>query len=347
VTRRLLLIACLPALAAGCRKTAGDEDAKDHAVTVRTAVAAARAFPQSVRAIGTVMPRPGHYADLGAPAPTRVARVFVVPGDRVKAGDPLIEFERAPFEAGARTAEAALTAAQATRARAARLTEAGVLPRRELDQAETDLAQAQANVVTARRSLELATLRAPLGGVVTRMSAVVGQPADPAQTIVEVVDPDALDIVFSLSASQAALVRPGAEVRVSAGQDGDGESLGTATVTGVAAEVDSAARVVQVRARMTHASRTLRVGESVAGKITTGVHAGAITVPAEALVPDGDAFKVFVVGDSDLARARSVTVGARADSLVEITRGLAAGETVVTYGAYGMQDSVKVVRKTP
>jgi hypothetical protein len=85
----------------------------------------------------------------------------------------------------------------------------------------------------------------------------------------------------------------------------------------------------------------------VAGNITTGVHAGAITVPAEALVPDGDAFKVFVVGDGDLARARSVTVGARADSLVEITRGLAAGETVVTYGAYGMQDSVKVVRKTP
>ena len=50
---------------------------------------------------------------------------------------------------------------------------------------------------------------------------------------------------------------------------------------------------------------------------------------------------------SGRARSRTVTVGARADSLVEITDGLAAGDTVVTYGAYGLEDSVKVVRSTP
>jgi len=35
----------------------------------------------------------------------------------------------------------------------------------------------------------------------------------------------------------------------------------------------------------------------------------------ESVVPDGDAFKVFVVDSSGLARARAVTIGARADSL--------------------------------
>jgi hypothetical protein len=37
-----------------------------------------------------------------------------------------------------------------------------------------------------------------------------------------------------------------------------------------------------------------------------------------------------------------VTVGARTDSTAEITEGLKVGERVVTYGAYGVEDSVKV-----
>jgi membrane fusion protein (multidrug efflux system) len=142
-------------------------------------------------------------------------------------------------------------------------------------------------------------------------------------------------------------VRPGAEVSLTSGEDAAGaEPLGTGAVTSIGASVDSVSRAVAVRVRVTHPVRTLRIGESVAGRISIGVHPHALVVPAEALVPDGDAFKVFVVQDG-LARARTVTVGSRADSLVEITAGLIAGDTVVTYGAYGLEDSVKVVRSTP
>src|SRR5206468_5084801 len=121
--------------------------------------------------------------------PTRVARIFVTVGQRVEKGAPLIEFERGPFEAAARSAEAALAGAQRTRDRAARLVEAGVSPRKELDQAATELAQAEAAAVTARRAAELATLTAPVTGVVVRMTAVVGAPIDANQPLVEVADP--------------------------------------------------------------------------------------------------------------------------------------------------------------
>jgi membrane fusion protein (multidrug efflux system) len=345
--RRMLVLAALAASAAGCRAKDGGEDAAGRTVSVHTAVATARAFPQSASAIGTVSPRPGRFAELSAPAATRVARIFVAPGDRVRAGDTLVEFERAPFEAAARGGEAALAAAQANHDRAVRLAQAGVLPRKDVDQSASELAQAQTAAVTARRALELATLLAPIGGVVTRMTAVLGQPVDASQTLVEVVDPDALDIVLSLSAEAAARVRAGAEVVLTTGADAHGEPLGNGAVAGVAAAVDSVARVVQVRVRLTHPARALRVGETVVGRITTGVHQGAVTIPAEALVPDGEGFKVFVVDAAGLARARAVTVGSRADSLVEIVRGLAAGETVVTYGAYGMEDSTRVVRVGP
>jgi multidrug efflux pump subunit AcrA (membrane-fusion protein) len=61
-----------------------------------------------------------------------------------------------------------------------------------------------------------------------------------------------------------------------------------------------------------------------------------------ALVPEGDEFKVFIVTAGNIARERKVTLGRRNETSAEITSGLAAGERVVTEGAYGLEDSVKV-----
>jgi hypothetical protein len=44
-----------------------------------------------------------------------------------------------------------------------------------------------------------------------------------------------------------------------------------------------------------------------------------------------------------MAHARTVTVGARTDRVAEITSGLSGAETVVTYGAYGLEDSARVI----
>ena len=341
---RVVAVALSLVLLAGCRK-GEDEGSVAAEVHVGTAVARSMAMPQVITATGTVAPRPGHVADLSAPAATRVARVAVALGAAVRAGDVLVEFEQAPFAAAARSAETALATAQAAYDRAARLAQAGVLPRKDVDQAAADLAAAQSNSVTARRSLELATLRAPITGVVTRMDAVMGQPVEANQSLVQVVDPSALDVVFPVSAEAVAGVRAGATVVLFAGEDARGDSLGSARVTAVAAAVDTVTRAVSVRASLGRTARPLRVGEAVSGRIILGVHAGAIVIPAEALVPAGEGFRVFVVTQG-LARSHDVRVGSRVDSLVEIREGVAAGDTVVTYGAYGLQDSVKVVRAT-
>ncbi len=345
-------MAALAAFGIGCGGSHAASDAAQASdapagVQAGTAVATVQAFPQLVSAIGTVTPRPGRFAELAAPAPTRVARIFVAPGQRVAEGDSLIEFERAPFDAAARSAETALENAQRAYARAVRLVQAGILPQKDADQAAADLAQAQVAAVTARRAQQLATLRAPLGGVVTRMTAVLGATADQSQPLVEVADPAALDIVFNVSPAEAARIHAGDAVTLSTGEGASGEALGQGAVMGVAATVDSISRAVAVRARLVHPSptRSPRIGEAVFGRIVTGVHPRAVTVPVEALVPGGgDAFQVFVVDSGGIAHARPVTVGARTESLAEILTGLAAGETVVTAGAYGIQDSAKIVR---
>ncbi len=342
-SRALALLLLLPA----CHKGGDDEAAADGGVPAvvgaRTAVAASGTFVQTVDAIGEVAPRPGSVAELGAPAATRVTHVYVARGDRVRPGQPLVAFDQTTFAAEAQTARAALTNAQHAYERSQRLTEAGILPRKEAEQAAADLASARGTAAVAAHAQALATLRAPIGGVVTRMDAVLSASADAGKPLVEIADPAALDVTLTLSPTQAGQVKPGAAVTLSGGQNAAGEALGSGIVADVAAAVDSASHGVPVRVRVTAPARTLRIGETVFGRIAVASHADAVTVPPEALVPEGEGYKVFVVDAGGIAHGTPVEVGGRTQSAVEITKGVAAGQTVVTYGAYGMQDSARVV----
>jgi membrane fusion protein (multidrug efflux system) len=298
-------------------------------------------------AIGTVVPRPGHVAVLSAPAPTRITRVLASPGQPVRRGESLVEFDQAVFQAAARSAEVALGAAERNYERAQRLVDAGVAPRKDLYQAEADLARARADAVAARRNVELSVLHAPIEGVVTRMSAVLGASADANQPLVEVADPAILDIVLSVTPAEAAHIHPDAKLELRAGERETGDSLGPGTVVHVGSAVDSATRTVPVRARATKPVRMLRIGETVWARIELGVHPDAVVVPLDALVPEGDRFKVFVVDHEGVAHSRPVVVGARSDSLAQISSGLKPGERVVAAGAYGVADSARIVAAKP
>lgn len=332
-------------LLAACGKGGGDEgDAATPAVvSAKTAIAAQGVFHETVNATGEVAARPGSVAELGAPGPTRVARVMVALGQRVRAGQPLVTFDQTTFAAEARTAEAALANAEHAQERARRLADAGIVPRKEAQQAAADLAAARGTAQVARHTQALATLRSPISGVVTRMDAVLSGSVDAGTPLIEVADPAALDVQFTLSPAEAARIAAGAVVDLVETQTAGGASVGSGVVADIGAAVDSVSHGVPVRVRVTAPARTLRIGETVMGRITAASRANAITVPVEALVPNGEGFSVFVVDSAGIAHARPVTVGGRTDKVAEIREGVSAGERVVTEGAYGVQDSAHVL----
>jgi RND family efflux transporter MFP subunit len=251
--------------------------------------------------------------------------------------------DQAPFQAALQSANAALAVAERANERQQRLAQEGIVPRKDAEAAAAEVARARAEAVAARRIEQLSILRSPINGVVTRMSATLGASVDPAVSIVEISDPSALDLLLSVTPTDAARVRPGAKVTVSAGQSATGEPLGVGSVLDVAGTVDTTTRSVAVRVAAPTTRRRLRIGETVFGAIAVGTRASAIVVPLEALVPDGEEFKVFVVDANSVAHEREVKVGGRTSTVAEILEGLTAGERVVTTGAYGVADSAKVV----
>jgi RND family efflux transporter MFP subunit len=350
--RRPAVVACalvLGASACKAKEEAAAEGATKSVVSASTVEAKIEPFTHTVSAIGTVVTRPGKFAALSAPSATRIAKVNVSAGERVTIGTPLIEFERTAFNAALAEADAALTAAQHSYDRATRLANEGIVPRKDAEQATADLAKAHADQVNAQRAQQLSVLVSPLNGVVTRMNAVLGAPADAGQVLVEVADPSAFDVVLSLGPSEASAVHPGARVHLTSGEKTGGDALGDGNVASVGATVDTSSRSVAIRVAVTSPRRALRLGESVYGEIAVETRPTAVVVPVEALVPGDEpgSYKLFVVDKSGTARARDVKVGGRTATKVEIVEGLEGGETVVTQGAFGVQDSSKVTKPVP
>jgi RND family efflux transporter MFP subunit len=329
-------------VAAACHRTSDAPADPTAVVQVKTAIATVQPFEEKVGSIGTVTARSGHFASLSAPAPARIASVLVSTGQQVSAGTALVAFEQTPFITAAQSAEAALLAAERAYERTRRLADAGIVPTKDAEQAATALAQARAAAINARRTAQLAVVRAPISGVITKLNASIGASADVNQPLVEIADLSALDIRFNVPPSDAARMAPGAAVTLSAGANAGGEPLGIGRVASVGGTVDSATRSVEVRAQAPPGARALRIGETIFGQISMGIKPQAVTVPLAALVPEGDGFKVFVVNAANIALSRKVTVGRRTETLAEITSGLSGGERVVTEGAYGVEDSVKV-----
>lgn len=330
-----LLVAC----------TGGDQATGEARPTVNaaTVVVVARPFTETLEAIGTVTGRSGHVATLGAPAPTRVSQVLVTAGQIVAAGQPLIVLDPSSFLPALQSAEAALVAAERNAERQQRLAAEGIIPRKDAEQAAADAARARAGAVEARRFAELSTLRSPISGVVTRLAATMGASVDASAPLVEISDPTALDVLLNVTPANAARVQPGQKVALTAGQSAGGEPLGIGTVVDVSGTVDSTTRGIAVRVRAPTTRRPMRIGETVFGSIGIGTRPRAIVVPAEAIVPEGSGFRVYVVDGNGIAHGAHVTIGGRSAEGVEITAGLHAGDRVVTYGAYGVQDSVKIL----
>ncbi|HEX6559296.1 MAG TPA: efflux RND transporter periplasmic adaptor subunit [Longimicrobiales bacterium] len=324
---------------------AADEDVQT-AVDVRTSVAVVKPFTERVQALGTVEARPGHVAEISAPAPSRISAIFVAEGDNVRAGQKLVQLDISVTQAQMQGAQATVDAARRAYERSQRLLAEGIAPRKDVEAAASDYARARADLEQASRAEQLSTLRSPINGVVTSLNGALSSPVDVTVPVVQVVDPRGLEIHFHLSPADAARITAGAKVELTSGSESDHYSAGLGTITGISAALDTSTHTVDVRAIITAPTRPLKVGESLNGAILLNSRSSSVVVPVAALVPDGEGTVVYVLDNQQIAHAVPVSVGRRTETEAEIVAGLRGGERVVTQGAYGVSDSahVKVVR---
>jgi HlyD family secretion protein len=297
-------------------------------------------------------------------SPESGGRVVALPfreGQRVAAGEVVLELEastqRAQLDlagrevaaARARREEACLAAERAgrERARIARLAAEGIAADDLLDEvasahragqaacaaAGAGLESAQAAVNLAAAELRKTVLRAPFDAVVAEVSIEVGEwttpspPAVPVPPVIDLLDPASLYVSAPMDEVDSARIHPGQPVRVTLdpypGQSFPGH------VTRLAPYVldrEEQNRTVELEVEMERLPPgDLLPGASADVEVVLSVRTDVLRVPTPALIEGAN---VLVVADGALAERR-LEVGLRNWDWTEVVSGLAAGEQVV------------------
>ncbi len=304
--RRALAHAILgaAALAFGCRGEPGDlTTAPRPPAEVVTAPVGAGPLVVTQRYLGEVWAT--SEASLAAEEPGRVRRVHVVEGDRVEAGDLLVELDD-------RLAEASVVAARAEQKRAkeetvqakrekkrfALLAKERVATELEAEQKRSAYltSRAEETATGARADVEQERLRrhrivAPFGGVVSRRLVDPGDWMSVGMTAVELVDVDGVEVLTPVPAGRLAAVTRAREVRLRRGDEGVTARLGTAVNA-----VDRETRTALIRFLPNERPPWLLPGMAVDVRIEVEAD-GGLVVPLDAVT--------YGVADDALFRVRA------------------------------------------
>lgn len=179
-------------------------------------------------------------------------------------------------------------------------------------------------------------LTAPLGGLISAVNVVPGQPVTPEASLVEILDLSDVHAVAAVPEHLFGFLKPGlkARIRVMAlpGRVFD------ADLAHFGATADGRTGTLEAAFHIENADGLLRPEMRAEFSIVVSKREGVMSIPRAAL--QGDAVNRFVyVKDYGIPHAfvkSPVQLGARNDEFVEITSGLIPGDEVVTRGAYAL-----------
>ncbi|HLZ79289.1 MAG TPA: efflux RND transporter periplasmic adaptor subunit [Sphingomonas sp.] len=317
--------------------------------TLRFEMVHRQTFQNAVTTDGKIATDDDLTTPVFSPFTGRVTRVFVKAGDAVRPGSPLfavIANEAAQSDADILTATAQLNAARANEARQRDLSQHQGAAVKDWQQAQVDLATAQAALAAARTrrgalgggiSHGEAVVRAPVAGVITQRLIGVGQnvasaAGGGATQAFAISDFARVWVVGNLREEDAMSAHVGQEalVRLLAAP---GQPI-HARVDYVALTLDPLSRRLTVRASLANPGGRLKPEMYASFSLLTGGARTALSVPTSAVIYEGSTARVWLARGKDRHLAlREVAAGATVDGRVEILSGLSDGDRVVTAGA--------------
>ena len=210
--------------------------------------------------------------------------------------------------------------------------------KQQLKSAEGQLTSAKGKYEGAAAQLAYSEIRSPIDGVVTDRPTYAGETPPPGTPLLTVMDMSSVIAKAHIPQDQAVQLTVGDAATIKV--PGDVKVAGKVTVVSPALDPNSTTVEVWVEAPNTEGR--LRSGSSVTLEMVARTVNDAVVVPTSAVLkaPEGTS-SVMVIRDDQAVRT-DVETGIRDGDLVQITKGLNGGETVIAGGSYGLPDKTKV-----
>jgi HlyD family secretion protein len=248
----------------------------------------------------------------------------------------------------------------------------GALPRRDLDQASVSLVQARSQYNIAHKhlnsvmavnreqeaksaagqlqsakgkylgaeaQLSYSEIRSPIDGAVTDRPLYAGETPVSGMPLIMVMDLSQVIARAHVSQDEAALLKIGDKSIIAA----PNQEPVSGSVTVVSPALDPNSTTVEIWVQAKNPGQRLKPGSSVKLSMLTQTIPDALVVPASSILtaPDGST-SVMLVGADNRAHQAAVRLGVKQGDDRQVVGGLRAGEKVVTVGAYGLPEKVKV-----
>jgi len=354
-------------VAAGCQKTATENTdtagAKPNASAMRgvhTEVVSLQTFQKTIATTGTVAFNQNKSTQVLSPISGPLSRILVNIGSHVSRGEALALVSSPDFAADISALRKAEATAKNTR-RIATLDEQlfknDAIARRDLEQAQTDAINAEADRDAAVQQLVAlgvdaktiadieqnkpvenlgGVIRSPISGTVVEKLVSPGQLLQAATTpTFTVADLSSVWVMANVFEVDLPSVRTGDTADVITGS---GQTL-TGRVDYIAALVDPNTRAVSVRLDVPNPGEVLKRDLYVRVQLHSKVPVQGTLVPVSSVLRDDENLPfVFVTKPDGSFERRRVDLGSRLGDRQEIRSGLTAGETVVVEGGLFLQN---------
>jgi membrane fusion protein (multidrug efflux system) len=337
-------IAILLAFVAGAATAQAPKEApKGPPPAMPVKAAAARIAPATdeVTAVGTL--RADEAVTIRPEIAGRVVEFRFSEGQAVARGSVLVKLDQSELAAVVASSRAQLALEQQRVERSEDLRKKGFISQQGLDDQKTSLARARAKLSEDEARLARTEMRAAFAGVAGLRQVSEGQYVAAGTDIVRLEKIDQLKLDFRVPEAFIGKLKAGQPLKVLL--DAYPDRAFSGNVYAIEPGVDDQTRTILLRARVANPELKLRPGMFGRVQVQLGVREKAIWIPEAAIVPKGQDLTVYRVIDGKVDVVR-VQTGVRKVGEVEIVKGLAEGELVVTEGTQkvGPGSSVTLIK---
>ncbi|MGG5872875.1 efflux RND transporter periplasmic adaptor subunit [Pseudomonas peli] len=324
------------------------------AISVDAATAEERPWQGRLPAIGTLKAFQG--VDLTAEVEGTVGQVLFQSGEKVREGQPLLQLDSQVEQAILATAVAVRGLARVEYERGKNLAVKQAISKSEFDRLNAELLKAEASVAQLQASLDKKRVLAPFAGTIGIRQVDTGDYLSPGNPIATLQDLSTLFVDFFLPEQAVPKLAVGQRVRLNVaaypGEVFEGE------IAAINPKVEDTTRNVQVRAMLANPESKLLPGMFANLEVLLPGEQNLIVVPETAITYTLYGNSVYVIGEKKaedgqvvkddkgqaelVVERRFVETGERREGQVVISKGLQAGEQVVSAGQLKLDNGAHV-----
>ena len=301
-------------------------------VFVDVIIAGNEDFASNIEVNGTVLSN--ELVDLHPEVSGRLIYLNVPDGGIVSQGTILAQINDADLQAQREQYKSQLDLAIKTEKRLSELLRVNGVNQADFDVAVNQVSTLEANLKYVDAQLDKTVIKAPFSGQLGLRLVSPGAYVTPQTILGTLGQTDKVKIDFSVPESYSSLIRLGNKVKV---QTNDSKDSLTATITAIDPQINSVTRNIKARAFLD--SGNILPGAFV--KVQLDKNRKAMIVPTNSIIPEAYLSQVVAVKNGK-AVFKTVETNLRNATVIEITKGLEPGDSIVVSGMLYVRPNAKV-----